>query len=210
MNNLEETTEIGVYKTPTIFNNVAKPTESTPYFWINKATWTESYKDFIKQTILKSDSGVMIAIDGVKDGEQHTYVMVFQSVGEFEENYLTIENLSDERNVLPSKELIHNLVKECLENGIDIIDVELYNGELGYQIDGFSKSGTAFLYTDGDKLFLKTRYNQIDEIECFEDIASIAYEWNEGYCSRDPFGWDKRWVNVFKNFGWMKTINYDN
>lgn len=104
-----------------------------------------------------------------------------------------------------TKELVESLVKECHHNGIGITGVDLYNDELGYHIDGFSKSGTAFLYADGDKVLLKTRYNRIDEIETFEDIAGVAYEWNEGYCDRNPFGWDSRWTKVFDKFGWKIT-----
>ena len=97
---------------------------------------------------------------------------------------------------------IESLVKQCLENGITISGVELCNNELAYYIDGVSKSGCAFLYEEDGKVYLKTRYEQIDEIETFEDIANVAYQWNTNYCNVEPFCVDSSWFKVFKRFGW--------
>ena len=82
---------------------------------------------------------------------------------------------------------ITDIIKECLSKGINVKGVTLVNGELAYDIDGFSKSDYARLYEENGKLYLETRYKQIDEIETFENIASVAYEWNKGYCTREPF-----------------------
>ena len=107
----------------------------------------------------------------------------------------------EQKNKKKTSQLIESLVKECLKNKIRVCGVELYNDELAYHIDGFSKSGTAFLCSEGDKVLLKTRYDQVDVIEKFEDIVDVAYQWNEAYCTREPFGWDGAWVKLFKNFG---------
>ena len=92
MENLEKLSKAGVYKTPNMFNNAAKPTELIPYFWINKATWTEPYKDFIRQTIYNSERGVKVAIDGIFEGKPYVYDGYFPSVIDFENKYEIIEN----------------------------------------------------------------------------------------------------------------------
>jgi hypothetical protein len=98
---------------------------------------------------------------------------------------------------------IEDLVWDCLNHGIRVVGVGIKGDGLSYDIDGFSKSGTATLYEEDGAFFLESRYNQIDEIESFEDIAAVAYDWNLGYCDREPFGWDARWLPVFQKLGWV-------
>jgi hypothetical protein len=105
-----------------------------------------------------------------------------------------------------TKENLESIVIICLQKGIPVRGVTLSpNGTLAYEIGGFSKSDTAELYLENDKIICKTRYNRIDEIENFDDLVDIAYDWNEGYCNREPFGWDSDWLPVFKEAGLVKV-----
>ena len=97
---------------------------------------------------------------------------------------------------------LEDLVKETLENGIPIVGVGLTeNNELYYEVSGFSKSDTAKIYQYEDYIRCETRYNTIDDIDSFEDLADVAMRWNEGYCDREPFGWDSNWLPIFEKFG---------
>lgn len=105
---------------------------------------------------------------------------------------------------------IEELIKEVLKNGISIWSVT-YNKEkdaLVYSVNGFSKSGTADLYEEDGKIICKTRYNQIDEIQTFEDLVNVAYEWNSAYCNREPFGWDADWSPVFEKYGLLRKVTH--
>ena len=106
---------------------------------------------------------------------------------------------------------VEDLVKECLSNGICVSGVGLIKDEdegkenLTYIINGFSKSGTAEIYQKDDYIMCKTRYNTYDVINSFEDLAEVAFDWNSGYCDREPFGWDRNWLPIFEKYGWVKT-----
>jgi hypothetical protein len=55
-------------------------------------------------------------------------------------------------------------------------------------------------------MYCKTRYNTIDEIETFEDVVDIAWEWNDNYITREPFtAYDRNWLPYFKEFGLVKN-----
>lgn len=84
-----------------------------------------------------------------------------------------------------------------------------YNNVNGiiYKINGFSKSGEAALYesaADG-KLYLKTRYNRIDEINSYDDIVWVAWAWNSNYTERG-YGYAEEWVEDFKRLGLLKEV----
>lgn len=97
------------------------------------------------------------------------------------------------------------IVKECLKRKIYVSGVELSpNDTLIYVINGFSKSGSARIYDDGDEVKCETRYGQVDTLEDFRDLAWVAFEWNKGYCGREPFGWDSYWVPTFIEYGWLE------
>lgn len=104
---------------------------------------------------------------------------------------------------------LENLIKEVLKNGIMVTGVSLApvgRDGLAYEVDGFSKSGTALLYQAFDgSIVCKTRYDRYDQIETFEDLAAVAFDWNAGYCDREPFGWDSNWLPVFEKYGWVKV-----
>lgn len=104
---------------------------------------------------------------------------------------------------------LEELVTEVLKRGILVVGVELAPEDgkgLAYEIDGFSKSGTAKVYQNEEGIIIcKTRYNTFDTIETFEDLASVAFRWNANYCDRKPFGWDSNWLPVFEKHGWVKV-----
>lgn len=102
---------------------------------------------------------------------------------------------------------LEELIKEVLSNGIPVTGVQ-YDREkdtLVYEVGGFSKSGTAELYYDEGVIKCKTRYNRVDIINDFSDLADVAYDWNEGYCDREPFTWDTNWLPVFEKEGLVKV-----
>lgn len=98
------------------------------------------------------------------------------------------------------------IVKTCLDNNIPVIGMHKVDDYMAFEIAGFSKSGTATIWqTDDDEILCETRYNQIDEIDDFIDLASIAFTWNKNYLNRG-YGWDINWINVFINLGWIKNL----
>ena len=109
--------------------------------------------------------------------------------------------------ITPKKMTLEELIKEVLSNGIPVTGVQ-YDKEkdtLVYEVSGFSKSGTAELYYDEGVIKCKTRYNRIDVINDFDDLVDVAYDWNEGYCQREPFGWDAYWLPIFEREGLVKV-----
>lgn len=113
-------------------------------------------------------------------------------------------------------EKFYNLIKECLTKGILISGVDLVSivydeasdkkeQVLGFMLNGFSKSGTATLYEIPDgNIELITRYNQIDKINDFEDIARVAFDWYVNYKDRETFRLpDENWADIFCGYGWL-------
>ena len=65
---------------------------------------------------------------------------------------------------------LEKLVIECIKNGIRpcCVDYDPETNSLCYELDGFSKSGTATLEkTATGGIALKARYNQVTHIETF-------------------------------------------
>ena len=109
--------------------------------------------------------------------------------------------------ITAKKMTLEELIKEVLSNGIPVTGVQ-YDREkdtLVYEVGGFSKSGTAELYKDGDCIMCKTRYDRYTPIESFDDLVDEAYYWNEAYCGREPFGWDSHWLPIFERDGLVKV-----
>ena len=109
--------------------------------------------------------------------------------------------------ITTKKMTLEELIKEVLSNGIPVTGVQ-YDKEKDtfvYEVIGFSKSGTAALYYDEGVIKCKTRYNRIDVINDFDDLVDVAYDWNEGYCNREPFGWDAYWLPIFEREGLVKV-----
>ena len=75
--------------------------------------------------------------------------------------------------------ILEELIIECIKNRIRpcCVDYDPETNSLCYELDGFSKSGTATLEnTATGRIVLKARYNQVTPIETFEDIARVAYK----------------------------------
>lgn len=79
-------------------------------------------------------------------------------------------------------ERIESIIIECAKHGVPITDVR-YNGELDtleFQLEGFAKSGEALLTKDANgNIILKTRYDEIDYVNSFKDIAEVALRWQQ-------------------------------
>ena len=77
---------------------------------------------------------------------------------------------------------IEDILIECLKRGVPVTGVD-YNNELEtleFELQGFAKSGSATLTKDIDNnVILKTRYNEIDYVETFEDVARVASRWQQ-------------------------------
>ena len=67
------------------------------------------------------------------------------------------------------------LITDCLEHKVPITGVTLNDRkDFEFELQGFSKSGTGILTKDDEgNVILKTRYNEIDRIEDFDDIKEI-------------------------------------
>lgn len=76
---------------------------------------------------------------------------------------------------------IEEIIKELIQNGINVSGVSIRNNELAYTIDGFAKSGSGTLFLENGKMILETRYNQLDEVFSTEDVSNIAYHWDKDY-----------------------------
>ena len=81
------------------------------------------------------------------------------------------------------KEILESIIEECTNRGLKV-SVE---GKGVYKVDGFSKSGNALLYVDGEEIICETRYGQKDHIITFKDLALVAKQWYEAYRDREPF-----------------------
>lgn len=69
--------------------------------------------------------------------------------------------------------LTHPIVLELVEKGF-----ELKVRKSGIFIEGFYKSGTVeMIINEEDQLIAKSRYNQEDVIETFNDLVYLNYEW---------------------------------
>ena len=74
---------------------------------------------------------------------------------------------------------LEELIIECIKHGMRpcCVDYDPETNSLCYELNGFSKSGTATLEkTATGGIVLKARYNQVTSIETFEDIARVAYK----------------------------------
>jgi hypothetical protein len=97
------------------------------------------------------------------------------------------------------KEMLENIITKCVEYGIPVA-TDSKDGLLAYRVSGFSKSGEAFLYATEDAVVCETRYNRVDHVLTFKDLAYIAYEWFENYKDREPFDKeDPKWAVVFSD-----------
>lgn len=104
---------------------------------------------------------------------------------------------------------LQELIIEVLKNHIPVVGVGLdENDNFVYDVAGFSKSDTATLKEKDGKIYCHTRYNQVDEINSFEDLAYIAFDWNQGYIDREPFTqYDSHWLPIFEKLHLIPAKN---
>jgi len=96
------------------------------------------------------------------------------------------------------KELLEIIIKDCLKSGVKVSNELAEDGSIAYRVGGFSKSGDAFLYAEENAVVCKTRYDRIDHILTFRDLAYVAYDWYQDYKDREPFqNPDRNWEKVF-------------
>lgn len=97
------------------------------------------------------------------------------------------------------------ILRKCADKAYNWL--ELSNKKIGFQINGFSKSGTATLWEEDDgKIVCQTRYDQIDYIEEYDDIVRVAFDWYSSYSDRDGYSEPSSyWVDDFLRLGLIKT-----
>jgi hypothetical protein len=96
--------------------------------------------------------------------------------------------------------------KEILEKCFNKSDRwSVKDGIIYYEIRGFSKSGNVKIYENYDKIFCLARYDELDEIENYDDLVNIAYNWYSRYKDREPFSQPpEEWVEDFVRLGRIK------
>jgi hypothetical protein len=97
------------------------------------------------------------------------------------------------------KEKLDQIVAECAKRKIPVKVVPAGGNRIAYEISGFSKSGTALVCMQKGKVLCETRYQNIEEIESFHELALVALEWYLNYRDREPFEepehyWAEYWV----------------
>jgi len=83
-------------------------------------------------------------------------------------------------------EMLESIIDKCYKNNLDVL-IEDKDGELAARVKGFSKSGSALLYVDGEEIICETRYGQKDHLLTFNDLVLVAKSWYENYRDRTPF-----------------------
>jgi len=100
-----------------------------------------------------------------------------------------------------------DIIIECSKKGIPShTGWDEENKSLCFDVDGFSKSGTATLFVKDKEVYSKTRYGQEDKIDNFDDLASIAWDWYIQYSDREVFKNPGCWADVFIEKGWPKEV----
>ena len=109
--------------------------------------------------------------------------------------------------------LNHPLVQSLAQHKIKFtVDSAFDDPQPVIIIEGFSKSGTVMLYLEGEKLKCLARYNEVNQIDDFDDLVAVAYDWWYRYRERLPFESPHiMWLPHFLSRGWVKeqtTISY--
>lgn len=104
-------------------------------------------------------------------------------------------------------EKLLNFVKECVSRKI-AVSVCIYDAELAFEIHGFYKSGTVTLFRAlDDKIYAKARYDEVTEIETFDDLVTLNWSWWN--LSKERYdGWknpDNGWVEDMIRLGLVKV-----
>lgn len=113
------------------------------------------------------------------------------------------------------KEVLDQIIAECAQRGIPVKVVPAGRNRIAYEVSGFSKSGTALVYIHKCKILCETRYQTIEEIDSFHELALIALECYLIHKERIPFEepdayWAEYWVEkgiMRKSIQTIYTIN---
>lgn len=102
---------------------------------------------------------------------------------------------------------VEDLIKECLTKGILCNGVGIEEGNLSYDLLGFSKSGTAKIFESDNCIYCVTRYNTVDIINSFDDLVHVAFSWYTNYINKEVFSApDSRWLPHFIELGLIKEV----
>ncbi len=74
---------------------------------------------------------------------------------------------------------------------------------LYFEVTGFSKSGHAKLYEVNNKIFCATRYDNVTEIENYDDLARIAWNWYDEY-RYSGYNLPEEWKKDFIRLGYIE------
>lgn len=82
---------------------------------------------------------------------------------------------------------------------------DIKDGIIRFSIQGFSKSGTVWIYEENGVIKCLARYGEITEIETYDDLVNVAFSWFVRYRDRSPFeepAWE--WADDFIRLGYLK------
>jgi len=99
---------------------------------------------------------------------------------------------------------LDEIIRECVVAGVEVhlgVEPKSENG-MAYIVYGFAKSGTAVLYNVEGGVEVHLRYDGLEYIDTFEDLARICFDWCENYKERG-YGYGN-WAPVFEKLGWIK------
>ena len=101
---------------------------------------------------------------------------------------------------------LQEIILEALKHGVPVsLSYNKESEQIVYEVSGFAKSGNVRIEQVGDVIKVFARYNEVDTIEDFQDLARIAKYWHDSYKDRG-YGLDGYWCNVFLEFGWIKKV----
>lgn len=106
-------------------------------------------------------------------------------------------------------EKINEFIKNLLDKKIPITGVSIVPDldVIGYDVPGFSKSGHVTLFESKGQIYASARYNETTEINNFDDLISLAWDWYVRYKDRPPFeNPDSIWTPYFIEKGWIKKV----
>lgn len=102
--------------------------------------------------------------------------------------------------------LIETLKQNPSLNGV--CTIKLFGEKLQFSLPGFSKSGEIWLTENEDGIIIATaRYGEQSEINCYEDIVWLAWDWFLRYSDRESFCTPSSfWVEDFKRLGLIEEV----
>jgi len=104
-----------------------------------------------------------------------------------------------------------DLIKQLLENNVQIRDIYMTNTRIMYQLSGFYKSSGLSIYEDNGVIYALGRYGEVDVLgeNPFESLVRINYRWWQS--SKDRYeGWknpEACWLPHFLRMGLVKEVS---